>query len=166
MGSAQDDTKEFEVPRKKPDVPDAVTGEWQGLVDSLALQVGVPVGLVMKAEFQRIVVFVSSATKGNPYKKGDGELMDSGLYCEAVMARRESLLIPNALADPEWEDNPDVKLGMISYLGYPLLWPDGEVFGTLCVLDTKENSFSSSARDRLCGVKGRIEEDLRLLQPA
>jgi PAS domain S-box-containing protein len=28
---------------------------------------------------------------------------------------------------------------MISYLGFPVTWPDGQIFGTICVLDRKEN---------------------------
>src|SRR6516162_164351 len=26
---------------------------------------------------------------------------------------------------------------MISYLGFPVVWPDGQIFGTICVLDRK-----------------------------
>jgi light-regulated signal transduction histidine kinase (bacteriophytochrome) len=35
--------------------------------------------------------------------------------------------------------NPDIKLGMVSYLGFPINFPDNQPFGTLCVLDNKEN---------------------------
>ncbi|MEI7868728.1 MAG: hypothetical protein WCI11_12620 [Candidatus Methylumidiphilus sp.] len=45
-----------------------------------------------------------------------------------------------ALKDPDWDHNPDIKLGMISYCGLPLTWPDGHIFGTLCILDEKENA--------------------------
>jgi len=31
---------------------------------------------------------------------------------------------------------------MRSYLGMPLTWPRGEIFGTICVMDTKENHYS------------------------
>jgi len=36
------------------------------------------------------------------------------------MKTKERLLIPNALKDKDWKDIPDVKLGMISYLGLPI----------------------------------------------
>lgn len=50
--------------------------------------------------------------------------------------------MPNALIDPDWQQNPDVSLGMISYYGLPLNWPSGEVFGTICILDNKENQYN------------------------
>ena len=63
--------------------------------------------------------------------------LNTGLYCETVMATRSPLHVPNALNDPDWKNNPDVELDVISYLGIPLIWPDGSVFGTICVLDGK-----------------------------
>jgi len=36
-----------------------------------------------------------------------------------AMATRNELLVPNALKDPEWDHNPDIEFGMISYLGLP-----------------------------------------------
>ena len=58
------------------------------------------------------------------------------------MSTRRELLVPNALKDPLWDKNPDIALGMISYCGLPLTWPTGEIFGTICVLDKKENTFN------------------------
>ena len=49
------------------------------------------------------------------------------------MKTRQPLSIPDALADEEWLSNPDIELGMISYLGFPIAWPNGEIFGTICV---------------------------------
>jgi len=39
------------------------------------------------------------------------------LYCETVIGKDRELSIDNALNYKEWEDNPDVKLNMISYFG-------------------------------------------------
>jgi|GEM_PF-4169169 len=52
------------------------------------------------------------------------------------------LIVPDARKDELWKRNPDIKLGMVSYIGYPICWPDGEVFGNLCVLENKENPYS------------------------
>jgi hypothetical protein len=54
---------------------------------------------------------------------------------------------PNALIDPDWMCNPDVKLGMVAYYGIPLNWPNGEVFWTICILDNKENHFNNITFD-------------------
>ena len=80
-----------------------------------------------------ISVFTESKTKDNPYKKGDSDHL-VGLYCETVLMKNKKLIVPNALKDERWKNNPDIKLGMVSYLGYPLRWPDKKLFGTLCIL--------------------------------
>ncbi len=50
--------------------------------------------------------------------------------------------MPDARRDTNWDENPDIKLGMVSYLGFPIAQPDGSVFGTICVLDRTENAYS------------------------
>jgi len=52
---------------------------------------------------------------------------------------------------------------MVSYLGYPVNWPDGEVFGTICILDKRENFYSDITEELMLKVKGFIETDLRSL---
>jgi PAS domain S-box-containing protein len=79
------------------------------------------------------------------------------------MKTRQSLLVPDALRDEEWKSNPDIKLGMISYLGFPVTWPDGRIFGTICVLDKKENSYSELYRKFVLQWRDVLEADLRAL---
>jgi hypothetical protein len=111
-----------------------------------------------------IEVFVSSRTEGNPYRPGDKEhLLGSGLYCETVIQSRNKLLVPNALLDKKWKNNPDIKLNMISYLGYPILLPNGHPFGTICVLDDKENSFTLTYQSLILNLRDTIQGHLELL---
>src|ERR1700688_2414763 len=122
-------------------VPSEIVGKWQGIVDLLAEIMNVPSALVMKVEPPNIAVFVSSESKGNPYERDDVSSLNTGLYCETVMKTRQPLLVPDALLEEEWKSNPDIKLGMISYLGFPIAWPDGHIFGTICVLDNNRNEY-------------------------
>jgi len=120
-----------------------IMNTWQEIVDILANIINIPAGLIMRVNDPEIEVFVSSNGEGNPYSPGDKEkLWGSGLYCETVIKTKEKLHVPNALVDEHWNYNPDIKLNMISYLGYPILYPDGKPFGTICVLDNKENAYS------------------------
>jgi formate hydrogenlyase transcriptional activator len=147
----------------KPDVPEEVQARWQRIVDIMAMVLGVSAGLIMKVDPPQIEVFRSSATEGNPYRKGERSNLNSGLYCETVMKRRAPLLVPDALKNPEWDRNPDIKLGMTFYLGYPLSWPDGEIFGTICVLAGKDNSRAVQSRELISEFRQVIERDLRLM---
>lgn len=148
---------------QKPAIPDSVIMKWQRIVDLMARTVGVPAGLIMRVDPPQIEVFISSATEGNPYKRGERTDLNTGLYCETVMKQRTPLLVPDALKDPQWEHNPDITVGMIYYLGFPLVWPNGEIFGTICVLDAKENPQASSYKDLLYEFQQIIEGDLRIM---
>jgi PAS domain S-box-containing protein len=148
---------------KNPDIPDEIIVKWQRIVDLMARIVGVPTGLIMRVDPPQIEVFISSATEGNPYKQGKRADLNTGLYCETVMKERGPLLVPDALQDPQWDHNPDIALGMIYYHGFPLAWPDGEIFGTMCVLDSKDNPHASTYKDLLSEFQHIVEGDLRIM---
>lgn len=145
--------------------PPAKTVEnWQGIVDILAQICQTPAALVMRVTGPDIEVFVSSRSEGNPYLPGSKEhLESSGLYCETVIRSREKLLVPDALADPAWEDNPDVALNMVSYMGFPVLLPDGRPFGTICILDNQRNAYAKVFEELMLKFKALIEADLELV---
>ena len=124
------------------DIPSDMKVGWQNIVDLLANITHVPAALIMRVHPSSIEVFSTSKSNGNPYKVGDSEELGHGLYCETVMKSNSRLVVPDATKDPAWKNNPDVELGMISYCGIPLLWPNGEVFGTICILDSKENHYT------------------------
>lgn len=144
-------------------VPFEIIQKWQEIVNIIAEIIHVPSALIMKVEPPNIKVFVSSESDGNPYERDELAPLNTGLYCETVMKTRQSLLVPDALRDEEWKSNPDIKLGMISYLGFPVTWPDGQIFGTICVLDKKENSYSELYRKFLLQCRDVLQADLRAL---
>lgn len=150
------------IPSPTPiDVPADVVETWQQIVDLLAELCGVPAALVMRIADPHIEVLVASHGAGNPYHPGEQEVLEgSGLYCETVIKRQQPLLVPDALADPAWRENPDVPRGMISYLGFPILLPDRTPFGTLCVLDAKANRYGGTVEQLMQKLKRIIELDL------
>ncbi len=142
-------------------VAQEICQKWQQSINVLAEVCDVPAALIMRVDQKDIEVFLSSHSDGNPYEKGEKASLNTGLYCETVMDTKEQLLVPNALKDPDWNNNPDVKLNMISYLGSPLRWPDGYVFGTICILDCKQNYYSKAYAAMLQQFCQLIEMDLR-----
>ncbi len=109
-------------------------------------------------------VFVTSDSEGNPYGVRDHDvLFGSGLYCETVIKSQQKLLIANALEIPEWKVNPDVKLHMISYLGFPLTLPNKQPFGTTCISDSKTNEYYPLAERMMIKFKNLIESHLEIL---
>lgn len=147
----------------KPDIPDTMLAEWQHVVNLAAEIVDVPASLVMKTDPPEHAVLVSSATRGNPYEVGRSFELACNLYCYAVLQSRDELVVRDAHADPDWCDNQDLEHGMSFYIGYPLVWPDGTLFGTICVLDNRDNEKARACRQLLKEFRRVIETDLALL---
>lgn len=72
------------------------------------------------------------------------------------------LLVPDASKSPEWMNNPDMKFNMKCYLGFPIKLPNGNIFGTICVLDNKENDFSEDMIECMSRMRDLIESNLLL----
>lgn len=145
-------------------VPENILGNWQEILNSLARLANIPAALIMRLHDADIEVFVASQGKENPYHPGDHErFQESGLYCETAIRTQDKLLVPDALADDKWKNNPDKKLGMISYLGFPLLLPSKQPFGTICVLDSKRNEYSEALETLMLNLKKLIETHLELI---
>ncbi|NPD84922.1 PAS domain-containing sensor histidine kinase [Lentimicrobium sp. L6] len=146
------------------DVPDWIINKWQELVDLLAYSIDVPSVLIMKTGRKYMEVFIASRTENNPYQIGDKEKMAAGFYCERDLKSKKELIISNALKDKEWSENPNLKLGMISYLGFSINYPNGINFGTISVFDNKENKFNGNFIKLGKHFRDIIENDLFLLQ--
>lgn len=146
------------------EVPENTLKKWQNIVDIIAELIGIPAALIMRLVESDIEVFVTSRSDGNPYHSGDHEhFLGSGLYCETVINTNKKLLIPNALADEKWKNNPDIKLNMISYIGFPIVLPNKKPFGTICVLDNKDNSYSKAFENLIENFRDIIQSQLELI---
>jgi PAS domain S-box-containing protein len=147
-------------------IPSDVLLKWQRIVDLLADVMRVPSAVVTQMEppqYTRYEVIVSSDSQGNPFPIDEFFAMDIGTFCETVIKSREPLLVANALEDDKFRCAPEIKVGMVSYLGYPVLWPDGRMFGTICVLDDRENRYSAAYQELLSHCRDVLQGDLQTL---
>lgn len=142
-------------------IDDLALEKWQRLLDMTAEIMDIPVALIMKLHPENLEVLVKSSNIGNVYNQGEKADLGTGLYCETVMESRQELIVSNALLDPKWRNNPDIALNMISYMGFPIIWPTGEIFGTICVLDTKERNYSELNKKLLRQFAELIQDDLQ-----
>ena len=160
--------KAYDIGVDKPDISEKIYNNWQEIVDSLASIAGVPSALVMHVLSDKIEVASSSRTQAqeNPYEVRASEHLGCGLYCETVMREKAKLHVQNALKDEAWKNNPDVAIDMISYYGLPLLWSDGTVYGTICILDKKDLIPSTTVKELLGLFRKSIENDLEIIEQA
>ncbi len=145
----------------KPEIPEEMQKKWQNIVDLAAKIVGVPSGLITCLQEEALEVFISSATEGNIFDPGLKLELGLGWYCENVAGTRGEMVVSNALKKDNWRENPSVPYKMISYMGIPILWPDGEVFGTFCMLDSKENLYTELFKELLKSLREIIQNDLK-----
>jgi hypothetical protein len=71
--------------------------------------------------------------------------------CYAAIQQGAPLIITDAAHDEQFRDNPFVtgEPHIRFYAGFPLRSPEGEILGTLCVMDGKSRPFSAGDRDML-----------------
>ena len=146
-----------------PAIPPETLAEWQHVVDLTARLARVPASLIMRTERPKHTVLVSSRTEGNPYDVGREYDLNALLYCQGVFDNDGELVVEDATHDPVWAGNEDLADGMRFYIGYPLKWPSGEVFGTICVLDRERNDHALLFREGLQAFAGVVEANLRSL---
>ncbi len=146
----------------KPQIENELQEKWQKIVDLAARIIGVPAGLITRVHEKQLEVLLASNTDGNIFQKNLKLDLGMGWYCENVIGSRKELVLKNAYKSEYWKnDNPSLPFNMISYLGIPIVWPDGEVFGTFCMLDTKEQEYTDLYKDLLLSLREIIQNDLK-----
>lgn len=89
-------------------------------------------------------------------------------FCGHAILAPETLVVPDAALDPRFHDNPLV-LGaphIRFYAGAPLRMPEGELIGTLCILDTRPRTLDAVQLAQLGTLRGMVVEMLGSAQLA
>jgi GAF domain-containing protein len=152
----------MELETKDTAIPSEIIDIWQRIVDSASVLLGVPSVMINRLEPPELEVFRSNISPDNPFPSGTRMEM-AGVYCAAAARKRQNLQVTDARKDPEWADSPTAKAGIFAYIGHPVFWPDGDVFGTICAVDIKENKWTNPSVNLLQTFKDAIEAHLALV---
>ncbi|MFP5384288.1 MAG: PAS domain-containing protein [Gammaproteobacteria bacterium] len=114
---------------------------WQTGLDLLAETGSVPVVLVARYLGEAFEVMLVNQRGEDRIPVGARRVVGEGSYQDAVLHSNAPVHVFNALADARWMKAIAISGGLTSYIGYPLRWPDGTLFGTLCALDSAPNNF-------------------------
>jgi len=156
----------IEVSINKPHgnlIENEVIEKWQEILDLAVKLFDAPNALIMRLHEDDLEVFAKSNNTENIFTRYNRADIGVGHYCETVIGKDERLIVQNALKDPLWHDNPDLKADLVNYVGLPLKWPTGEMFGTMCILHHKEKTYSDHQLELFDALRSTIEKDLTLL---
>lgn len=132
---------------------------WQKIVNLISDILNVKSALITRVDKQYIKIIKTNLSDDNPLKEGQWFQL-SGHFCEKVIENREILEVSNSLENDNWNNNPEAEYDLISYLGYPIIKPDNEIFGTICVLDNNERKFNNVQKEIMLELKSLIEFQL------
>lgn len=136
--------------------------KWQITINLITKLFDAPAAWIMQANQKGLEALVASTEKTNDYPAGSSFNKEENVYCKKVMESKQRLYVKNADNEGGWENNPEyTQEKFISYLGVPLQWPDGAMFGTLCVLDKKETNYSEEFIELIWQLKEVIDADLK-----
>ena len=136
--------------------------KWQHLVNIIADVYNAASGDIIQYKCDHFSVLTTSENPDNFLNTDSGWSAQSKTFCKHIIDNQQEIYINDALKDPYWHDAPFVVEGQVcSYFGHPISWPDGTIFGSFCVIDTKPTQYSEKLKNVLAQLKLVIESDLR-----
>jgi DNA-binding CsgD family transcriptional regulator len=88
-------------------------------------------------------------------------------FCQHVVASEKYLAIEDARTEPLVADNPAVsELGVIAYLGVPVLAPNGKILGSFCAIAPKPRAWSKDDIALMQDLSGIVESEIALRENA
>ena len=89
---------------------------------------------------------------------------DYAFCAHAILKPERPLIVEDATADPRFRDNPLVigEPGIRSYLGVPLVNPDGHALGSLCVIDLATRRYDAAAVETMRTLARAVSVNLEL----
>ncbi len=152
----------MDIRKKDVNIPGDIKNDFQEIVDLSIQAVAVPAALIMRLDSPDIEVVCAGQSPTNPYKPGDRYHMDDP-FCHEIFLSLGGVVVFDVPADEKGMNSFAGKGGMVSGLGCSLVWPDKEIFGIICVMDTKKKEYSNLHKKLLSRFKREVEIILQLM---
>lgn len=141
--------------------PEEFVAAWQLLLTVVARSLDVAVGLVIRqSDEDQSAPMAPQFRPNNRFLPKELHDLAPGQLYQRVISDETELVVIDADTAREWSANPELKSGLVSYLGYPVYGTDREVFATICVLDDEPRDFSRADRALLLSARDAIHDSL------
>lgn len=163
MDSIADSTEQMAL-QHACGIPLSYLEEWQDFLNSLSKTLKLPSCLIMLYHKKSFTILAENLVQDeNPEQSSELLSLYDGIYCKEVLKTGEELFILDAREDEKWQKNVSETNQYINYLGFPLLWPDKEPFGTICVVSIQPREYREEERKLLYHFSRIIEAHLELI---
>ena len=98
------------------------------------------------------------------YGDGPRETPREMSFCAHAVANRAPLVVPDAMQDERFAENPMVTAAprIRFYAGQPLILPDGNCIGTVCLVDTRPRELDERQKGLLADIGELVRRELLL----
>lgn len=136
--------------------------KWQNIVDLISDLFDAPSSSITQHLDHDFSVICTANHKDNYQTASATFPWEMQSYCRKIIETRDLLYVKQADKEQEWKGSPPVSAGVISYLGFPITWPNGELFGSICVSDCEGTDYSETLKLVLAQFRDLINADLAL----
>lgn len=146
------------------ELPDELLTDWKTLLKYIADMLNVKISFVARiVDDDAEMLVLSEEDQEHPKYTTGSQLKIYGTFCEQTMEHtRKPHIVPDGRTDPQYMDVKDFSNGYISYMGFPVRFPSGELFGTLCVEDDKAHEYQEPHIKLMETCKNLIEAHIAL----
>ncbi|MFZ7113213.1 MAG: sigma 54-interacting transcriptional regulator [Desulfatiglandales bacterium] len=147
----------------KPEIPSDLQGQWQCMLDAFIGVTGLSGALITRADHGPNEVFLSSRASRDFDHTSKSCDLNLSSFCEQVTRGRFPLLVTQKSDVAKGEHPSCIVPPCALYLRYPLLWPDGELFGTLCIHDRRDPPQAELIEKAVTALHSMFEQELRMI---
>jgi len=113
-----------------------------------------------------MVTLLDGACQWFKSRQGTNDMENSRTisFCAHAILQEDTMVVPNALLDPRFADNPLVtgEPFIRFYAGHPLKAVDGSQVGTLCVIDRRPREIGPADVESLRDLAAVIDSEIRV----
>lgn len=131
--------------------------KWKSMLDLISEITESPGAFVIRSNANGEEIILKSCGNIGMADIVNALMPDAVEYGKKVINTHKKLIVNNSLKNDEWKQLPS---GLTAFMGFPIFWPSGHVFGVICIIDKKEQKFWNWSQQLLAQYAAIMQDDL------